>query len=55
MGRVMVRFKDIQFIKVNPEGNSQVSQRMPQWDSLPNVSYMHLEEFQKNFNLRLDL
>ena len=41
----MVRFKDIEFIKVNPEGNSTISQRMPQWDSLPNVSYMHKNEF----------
>ena len=55
MGRVMVRFKDIEFIKVNPSGNSEISQRMPQWDSLPNIKYMHMEEFEKNFNLRLDI
>lgn len=45
MGRCMVRFKDIEFIKVNPEGNGTISQRMPQWDSLPNVSYIHKNEF----------
>ena len=45
MGRVMVRYKDIQFIKVNPEGNSKVSSRMPQWDSIPNLSYAHTKEF----------
>ena len=45
MGRVMVRYKDIQFVKVNPEGNSKVSSRMPQWDSIPNLSYQHTKEF----------
>ena len=45
MGRVMVRYKDIQFVKVNPEGNSQISERMPQWDSIPNLKYLHKKEF----------
>ena len=44
MGRVMVRYKDIQFIKVNPKGNSKVSERMPQWDSIPNLKYMYIDE-----------
>ena len=51
MGRVMVRYKDIQFIKVNPEGNSKVSSRMPQWDSLPNLSYQHTQEFISHLGL----
>ena len=51
MGRVMVRYQDIEFIKVNPEGNSQVSQRMPQWDSLPNVNYMYKKEFYTHLGL----
>ena len=51
MGRVMVRYQDIEFIKVNPEGNSQVSQRMPQWDSLPNVNYMYKNEFYTHLGL----
>ena len=51
MGRVMVRYQDIEFIKVNPEGNSQVSQRMPQWDSLPNVNYMYKNEFYTQLGL----
>ena len=45
MGRVMVRYKDIQFVKVNPEGNSQISERMPQWESIPNLSYQHTGSF----------
>ena len=48
MARVMVRYPKIEFIKVNPEGNGTISQRMPQWDSLPNVSYMHTKEFSDN-------
>ena len=51
MGRVMVKYQDIEFIKVNPEGNSQVSQRMPQWDSLPNVNYMYKKEFYTHLGL----
>ena len=51
MGRVMVRYQDIEFIKVNPEGNSKVSQRMPQWDSLPNVNYMYKKEFYTQLGL----
>ena len=51
MGRVMVRYKDIQFIKVNPEGNSKVSSRMPQWDSLPNLSSQHTQEFISHLGL----
>ena len=51
MGRVMVRYQDIEFIKVNPEGNSKVSQRMPQWDSLPNVKYMYKKEFYTQLGL----
>ena len=45
MGRVMVRYKDIQFIKVNPDENNQISERMPQWDSIPNLSYLKKSEF----------
>ena len=37
--------ENIQFVKVNPEGNSKVSSRMPQWDSIPNLSYQHTKEF----------
>lgn len=51
MGRVMVRYKDIQFVKVNPEGNSQVSERMLQWDSLPNLTYQHTKEFISHLGL----
>ena len=51
MGRVMVRYKDIQFVKVNPEGNSQVSERMPQWESIPNLTYQHTKEFIHNLSL----
>ena len=40
MGSVMVKYQDIQFIKVNPDENNKISERMPQWDSLPNLSYM---------------
>ena len=48
MGRVMVRYKDIQFVKVNPEGNSQISERMPQWDSIPNLKYYIKKSFIHN-------
>ena len=51
MGRVMVRYQNIQFIKVNPDSNNKISQRMPQWDSLPNVQYMHKNEFYTNLSL----
>ncbi len=51
MGRVMVRYKDIQFVKVNPEGNSQISERMPQWDSIPNLSYMYKREMVERLGL----
>ena len=51
MGRVMVRYKDIQFVKVNPEGNSKVSERMLQWDSIPNLSYQHTTEFISHLGL----
>ena len=48
MGRVMVRYKDIQFIKVNPDENNQISEIMPQWDSLPNLSYLKKMNFIHN-------
>ena len=51
MGRVMVRYKDIQFIKVNPDENNKISERMPQWDSLPNLSYMKKSEFYAKLSL----
>ena len=51
MGRVMVKYQNIQFIKVNPDSNNQISQRMPQWDSLPNVQYMHKNEFYTKLSL----
>jgi len=51
MGRVMVRYQDIEFIKVNPEDNSKVSERMPQWDSLTNLSYMKKNEFYTKLGL----
>ena len=51
MGRVMVKYQNIEFIKVNPEGNNRISQRMPQWDSLPNVNYMHKNEFMSHLGL----
>jgi len=51
MGRVMVRYKDIQFIKVNPDENNKISERMPQWDSLPNLSYMKKSEFYTKLSL----
>ena len=51
MGRVMVRYQDIQFIKVNPDENNKISERMPQWDSLPNLSYMKKSEFYAKLSL----
>ena len=51
MGRVMVRYKDIQFIKVNPDENNKVSERMPQWDSIPNLSYLKKNEFYTQLGL----
>ena len=51
MGRVMVRYKDIQFIKVNPDENNQISERMPQWDSIPNLSYLKKSEFYTKLSL----
>ena len=51
MGRVMVRYQDIQFIKVNPDENNKISERMPQWDSLPNLSYMKKSEFYTKLSL----
>ena len=51
MGRVMVRYQDIQFIKVNPDESNRVSERMPQWDSLPNLSYMKKSEFYAKLSL----
>tara|TARA_Y100001937_G_scaffold78791_1_gene106838 strand:- start:313 stop:1260 length:948 start_codon:yes stop_codon:yes gene_type:complete len=51
MGRVMVRYKDIQFIKVNPDESNKISERMPQWDSLPNLSYMKKSEFYTKLSL----
>ena len=51
MGRVMVKYQDIQFIKVNPDDNNKVSERMPQWDSLPNLSYMKKSEFYTKLSL----
>ena len=51
MGRVMVRYKDIQFIKVNPDENNQISEIMPQWDSLPNLSYLKKNEFYTQLGL----
>ena len=51
MGRVMVRYQNIEFIKVNPEGNSKVSERMPQWDSLTNLSYLKKTEFISHLGL----
>ena len=51
MGRVMVRYQNIEFIKVNPEDNSKVSERMPQWDSLTNLSYLKKNEFMSHLGL----
>ena len=51
MGRVMVKYQDIQFIKVNPDENNKISERMPQWDSLPNLSYMKKSEFYTKLSL----
>jgi len=51
MGRVMVRYQDVQFIKVNPDENNKISERMPQWDSLPNLSYMKKNEFYAHLGL----
>ena len=51
MGRVMVRYQDIQFIKVNPDESNRVSERMPQWDSLPNLPYMKKSEFYAKLSL----
>ena len=51
MGRVMVKYKDINFIKVNPDTNHRISERMPQWDSLPNLSYMKINEFYTHLGL----
>ena len=51
MGRVMVRYQDIEFIKVNPDDNNKVSERMPQWDSLPNLSYLKKSEFYTKLSL----
>ena len=44
-------YQNIKFIKVNPDSNNKISQRMPQWDSLPNVQYMHKNEFYTNLSL----
>ena len=51
MGRVMVRYKDIQFIKVNPDEDNKISERMPQWDSIPNLSYLKKSEFYTKLSL----
>ena len=51
MGRVMVRYQDIQFIIVIPYENNKISERMPQWDSLPNLSYMKKSEFYAKLSL----
>jgi len=51
MGRVMVRYQNIEFIKVNPDDNSKVSERMPQWDSLTNLSYLKKTEFMSHLGL----
>ena len=45
MARVFNRYKDIEFIKVNPDDNNRISERLPQWDIIPNLSYWKINEF----------
>jgi hypothetical protein len=52
MGRCMVRFPNIEFIKVNPQGNSKVSQRIEAWNFLTNLSYSTVEDFIKKIKIR---
>ncbi len=52
--KCMLRYKDIEFIKVNPDNNPRISKVIPAWQGLPNLSYMTMKEFEKKFNLELD-
>lgn len=51
MGRVMVKYQDIEFIKVNPDDTNKLSEKMPQWDSLINLSYLKKSEFYTKLSL----
>ena len=48
----MVRYKDIQFIKVNAKGNSKVSERMRTMGfCTPNLKYMYIDEIYTHLGL----
>lgn len=51
MARVFNRYKDIEFIKVNPDDNNKISERLPQWDIIPNLSYWKINEFYTKLSL----
>ena len=48
--KAMMRFPDIDFIKVQGEGYQEI----PEWESVPNVRYMNMNFFKKKFILELD-
>ena len=52
--KCMMRYPDIQFIKVNPMETNRISTAIPEWESVPNISYINMKEFEKKFNLELD-
>ena len=52
--KCMMRHPDVEFIKVNPMETNKISTAIPEWESVPNISYINMEEFEKKFNLELD-